>query len=145
MGEFLELIADLPHEYWGEGEFLLDLLGKWELSVLAVRGSELVGVLVASRKERDVYVHKLAVHSAYRRQGIGRRLIRTVASRGMTKGLRSVALSSYVENVGASKFYEKLGFQTVSRRQDKDGRDLLVLAASCDVVARRCAEVEQDR
>jgi ribosomal-protein-alanine N-acetyltransferase len=58
----------------------------------------------------EVEVLNLAVDPAFRRQGIGTRLLLSIAS-------RHVFLEVRESNEGALRLYRKLGFQEVGRRE----------------------------
>lgn len=75
------------------------------------------------------HVTNVAVHSDYRRLGIGRRLVETVLEDGRAKGLRAFTLEVRVSNEAAKSLYQGLGFEPagVRRRYYSDGEDALIM------------------
>ncbi len=57
------------------------------------------------------FISNLAVSPEYQGQGIGRRLLETIAARARAQGLRALALTVDVENERAISFYRRLGFR----------------------------------
>jgi len=58
----------------------------------------------------EYYVEGLAVLPERRRQGIGRQLMEFAENRARSKGLKRLALDVAIENEGARRFYQGLGF-----------------------------------
>jgi len=61
----------------------------------------------------EYYIEHLAVLPEKRGQGIGKQLIEFAENQARAKGLKRVTLSVEVENEGARRLYERLGFQTI--------------------------------
>jgi ribosomal protein S18 acetylase RimI-like enzyme len=61
----------------------------------------------------EYHIGHLAVLPEKRRQGIGKQLIEFAENQARAKGLKRVTLSVEVENEGARRLYERLGFQTI--------------------------------
>ncbi len=77
----------------------------------------------ASRVEESLYLDTIAVDAASRSHGVGRQLIALVKERAMEKGLESVSLIAFADNIRALRLYERLGFQVVKRiRLEADER-----------------------
>ena len=67
-----------------------------------------------------VSVSSLVVQEAYRRQGLGQALMQHVHQWAEKHGLAEVDLNVYEFNTQAIEFYEKLGYQTISRRMKRN-------------------------
>lgn len=53
----------------------------------------------------------MGVHPAYRRQGLGRRLLAACIEKAWRKGLTRIELEARADNTAAIALYEKLGFE----------------------------------
>jgi len=112
-----ELVGELGTAYsdecWGPAHFLASRASKWVLSCLALGacGRELAGFCVASQVASSVHIHRLAVRSCHRGQGLGRALVEAVCKQAQKLELDSVTLMVSGSNMGAIAFYERLGFK----------------------------------
>lgn len=61
----------------------------------------------------EYYVEHVAVLPERRRQGIGKQLMEFAANQARARGLERMLLDVEVENEGARRLYERLGFQTI--------------------------------
>ena len=64
----------------------------------------------------ELHVHKLAVHPARRRSGLGRMLLEHVLRWGQSRGARKAQLEVRRENRPARRLYRRLGFHEVGAR-----------------------------
>jgi ribosomal protein S18 acetylase RimI-like enzyme len=62
------------------------------------------------------YVAGLAVHSGYRRAGIGHSLMQRAEDRAKSLGHDTISLICFIGNPGAMAFYEDLGYRETGRR-----------------------------
>ncbi len=62
--------------------------------------------------DEEYYIEHLAVLPERRGQGIGRQLMEFAENQARAKGLKRVVLDVEIENEGAQRFYQRLGFQT---------------------------------
>jgi ribosomal-protein-alanine N-acetyltransferase len=58
----------------------------------------------------------IAVSPAWRRRGVGTRLLRSVIERARERGVRELFLEVRVTNHGAQRLYQRHGFRMVGRR-----------------------------
>ena len=81
-------------------------------SLGAYDGGELAGVALAERHEwnRTLWVWEFHVDPARQGRGVGRRLMAALAGRAAAAGLRAVVCETQNTNVGAIRFYRRLGF-----------------------------------
>lgn len=57
-----------------------------------------------------IYIHQIAVDAAYRRKGVGRRIIQAVEGLAKENNINSIVLDSWEFNQEAQTFFEHLGF-----------------------------------
>lgn len=82
------------------------------LSYGAYDGEYMVGIAIAEarRWNRTLWVWEVHVDATYRGQGIGRRLLDTLAERGRAADLRVMVCETQSTNVPAITFYRRVGF-----------------------------------
>ncbi len=98
----------------------LDLSRAWALLatrvndlVVALDRGEVVGfvygtMLMRPDKPSEFFVNEIGVHPDYRRQGIGKRLMRRLEELAEDRGCSGVWLMTEAENEGARAFYKAL-------------------------------------
>ena len=69
---------------------------------------------------RYAIVDGIVVKSGFQNRGIGRILMDKMQEWAIAKGATSIALHVYEFNEAAISFYERLGYQTFSRRMSKE-------------------------
>ena len=82
-----------------------------------VRDTPAIPVLVP---KHYATVDSIVVKSGFQNQGIGRILMDRVQEWALDKGATSIELNVYEFNETAIFFYEKLGYQTLSRKMRKE-------------------------
>jgi ribosomal protein S18 acetylase RimI-like enzyme len=108
-------------------EYLLGLVdGPNSTMLVAELGGEVTGFVTVEVREappvpvfqprRFGAINTMAVVPGLRRQGIGRLLFAAAESWAAARGATEIELSVYEFNQGAVRFYEALGYGTVSRR-----------------------------
>jgi streptothricin acetyltransferase len=83
-------------------------------SMIAVarEGCQVAGYIVASRAWNNcAQIDAFAVDRAYRRQGLGRRLMDEAVCWTREQGLRVVRLETQTNNIPGCRFYERYGFK----------------------------------
>lgn len=85
------------------------------LSFKANKDKKLIGTILCGHDGRRGYIHHLAVSSDYRNQGIGRKLVETSLCELRKQRIEKCHLFVFVENIEATKFWEKLGWK---KRED---------------------------
>ena len=68
---------------------------------------------------RFAVVDSIAVKSGFQNRGIGQELMRVVDEWAVAKGVTSIELNVYEFNKTAIAFYQRLGYETLSRRMNK--------------------------
>ena len=66
----------------------------------------------------EYIIHMLAVLPEMRRQGIGTQLVEYAAHQARCKGLNRLVLDVLIDNEGARRFYESVGFQAIKAVRD---------------------------
>jgi ribosomal-protein-alanine N-acetyltransferase len=79
----------------------------------------------------EIHISTLAVHPAYRRRGIARRLVVEALRQGRGRGALSATLEVRESNYAAQELYRDLGFEETGRRARyyKDNHEDAVLMA----------------
>jgi len=84
------------------------------LTVVAERAQEIAGFCIAhverGRGEHVGYIVTLDVAPAERRRGLAARMMHEIESQARAAGCAAMALHVSVENTGAVRFYERMGY-----------------------------------
>ncbi len=116
---------------WSNNFFLQELQVSYAHSLLATIGEKSVGYVIYWLLPREIDIHNLAVHPAYRRQGIGGALLETVVEEARRQGVSRVTLEVRKSNDAAQKLYHALGFSAKGVRKgyySDDGEDAVIMA-----------------
>lgn len=81
------------------------------LSFVAFNGSRIVGTVLAGHDGRRGYIHHLAVHPEWRRQGIGRMLVDRCLQALREAGILKCHLFIFNDNTGGMFFWKTLGWE----------------------------------
>lgn len=119
--EIRHLLAELrsdSSEHKGSLADLRNLVGDKKAALLVVKdGTRIVGMAtlycLTKVGKRIGYVEDVVVGSAYRGQGLGEKLMRSVIAAGRKKKLKNLFLTSRPSRAAANKLYAKLGFEIV--------------------------------
>lgn len=97
---------------------------------VAAIGENLVGfgdAIVKETPDFPIFVHRryaivdsIVVRSGYRKHGVGGELMDKMEQWATAKGATSIELNVYEFNRTAFSFYERLGYQTFSRKMRKE-------------------------
>jgi ribosomal-protein-alanine N-acetyltransferase len=110
-----------PHP-WSQGQFAKTLVSERE-RVLVARSARredarVVGFCVFLAVADELHIHDVAVHPAWRRRGLGRRLLETVLRLGIRGGATQAFLEVRASNTAALGLYGALGFTDIDTRRD---------------------------
>lgn len=100
--EYMMFLSDLTHR---------DNRGKLHLAATAVEGVPASCVMTVSETECAAILGAVATHPDYRRRGLSRELVRTLATRLRREGRRVFVLSASEAN---TRFYINSGFGTIA-------------------------------
>ncbi|MFO7275991.1 MAG: ribosomal protein S18-alanine N-acetyltransferase [Pseudomonadota bacterium] len=101
---------------WSEGIFRDCLRVGYVCRVVTV-GDEVIGYGVMSTGAGEAHILNLCVSSAYRCQGIGRRLLDYLLDRGAAMGMTEAFLEVRPSNTAAIRLYQSMGFEQVGLRR----------------------------
>ena len=94
---------------WTDQNLLLDLPGKWELSIVGYYVEPICYAILSTKWNDRVHIHHFMVHRDYRGRGIGAKLLTQAKERAFTcRGLLS--LNVMKTNHRAIMFYKRHGF-----------------------------------
>ena len=126
LNELLEIEAEAFPKSQYDLQELWSLHLRYPKTFLVAIGDQIDGYIVSSP---DGHIISMAVRAACRRCGIGTRLVQEIATRCAGSSLQ---LEVRVGNVGAQKFYQKLGFRTLGKRHKyyHNGEDALLMELS---------------
>ena len=85
-------------------------------SVVAVAGSQLVGILHVEASRHGFGEIGMLVHRDWRGRGIGSALLREAISRARDQGLHKLSLEVFAHNTAAIALYRRCGFTEEGRR-----------------------------
>lgn len=98
--------------------------------VVARLGDEVVGFGGLWVMVDEAHITTFAVHPAWRRRGIGERLLLALLDVAIAKRAREATLEVRLSNLAARRLYEKYGFRPVGvrpRYYSDDGEDALIM------------------
>ncbi len=117
-----------PREY---GAYLRTLMGRDDaLAVIAKEGDEIIGYAIGrittlppffEHRYRG-YIHDVFVREAYRRRGVGRRLVEEILDWLRHRGVSLIELTVATNN-DAVHFWKRLGFQTYMHQMKLELRE----------------------
>jgi len=81
------------------------------LFLVATDGDEIIGAVMGAYDGRRGWVYHLAVQPSWQRDGIGRALMQELERRMLRLGVSKVNLQVRADNLVATGFYERLGYQ----------------------------------
>jgi len=120
---------------WSSRFFLEELQVACARSVLAEINGKIVGYVLFWLLPEEVDIHNIAVHTDFRRQGIGHVLLQQVAEQARSRNSSRITLEVRVSNLPAQNLYKSLGFVSKGLRKgyySDDGEDALMMALELD-------------
>lgn len=81
-----------------------------ETCFVAEKDGKLIGVIMAGNDGRRGYIYHTAVHSSYRKQGVGASLVKAALDALKELEISKVALVVFEQNTDGNAFWEKQGF-----------------------------------
>ena len=124
----LDLVCFEPPFRFREREMRRFAEERGAICVLAEAGGELAGFCIAHLEGPWAYVVTLDVAPERRRQGLAARLMTDVEEQARMAGAGGMGLHVYKGNVGAIRFYERMGYGRVGMAEGfyGRGRDALI-------------------
>ncbi len=129
--EKLPWLFQLPAGSIREREYVLGLMQDENVLLLVAEADgNLVGLAHAFVRDnpplpvftprRYAVIDSIVVTQSMRNRGIGKRLAHEIDKWAKAQGASSVELNVYEFNEGARRFYEALGYSTISRKMGKE-------------------------
>lgn len=116
---YLEEIAQLHHQAFSDVEETLEVSRRYiaealkdsnSLLYILLKEGQLVGLCTVDLSGNSNYLYGLAVAEAYRGQGYGSYLAKSVVNQLIAQNDKSFQIAVEDDNVGAKHLYEKIGF-----------------------------------
>jgi ribosomal-protein-alanine N-acetyltransferase len=128
LDEVLEIEADCFTEPWTRAMFDVYPNENTKFIVIKEKGKT-AGYCLLQFSFDTAELLRLAVHSRFRRRGLGEALIKTLIEFSENVGLKEIFLEVDAQNLAARHLYSKLGFNQIGKRRHyyKEGHDALVL------------------
>lgn len=102
--------ASFPHPY--PRNYFEELYQQYpEGFIVAENKKRIIGYIVGRVKDNSGEIVSLAVDLAWRRKGIGKKLINFLTTHFKEKRLKEISLCVRTRNQGAITFYKKFGFE----------------------------------
>jgi ribosomal protein S18 acetylase RimI-like enzyme len=106
-------------EEWARGEAELARGDAY----VALEGERIVGVVRTKPRERDLYIHQIAVDPARQGTGVGSWLLQRIDEVARARGLGGLSLETAEMAVANIRLYRRHGFEIVSRGPPDHGLD----------------------
>jgi len=114
---------------WAKDELIRETVNPNALNLVALYEGKVVGYVQCWYTLDSADIINVAVASAYKRQGVGHRLVRDLILHLKERSVENVFLEVRVSNLPAQKLYKSMGFITLSKRERYyvNGEDALVM------------------
>lgn len=116
---YLEEITQLHHQAFSDAEETLEVSRRYitealkdsdGLLYILLKEGQVIGVCTVDLSENSNYLYGLAVAEAYRGQGYGSYLAKSVVNQFIAENDKSFQIAVEDDNIGAKRLYEKIGF-----------------------------------
>jgi [ribosomal protein S18]-alanine N-acetyltransferase len=115
---------------WSSRFFLEELQVPCARSFLAEINGKIAGYVLFWLLPEEVDIHNIAVHSDFRRHGIGQALLQRVLEQARKRNSSRVTLEVRISNIVAQRLYQSVGFMAKGVRKgyySDDGEDALIM------------------
>jgi len=116
---------------WDMASYYRELQNSSAFYIVARKGERVVGYGGMWSISDEAHIVTLAVQGAFRRQGVGRRLLEALIKEARRRHAERVTLEVRVGNQAAQHLYTAFGFRTVAFRREyypDNGEDAAVMA-----------------
>lgn len=123
-----------------------DLMSQSRTHWIIGDGHTVGGYLMTQWVLDEIHILNIAVNKAYRRTGIGSKLLEFLFERGSRRGMIDLYLEVRTGNVPAQNFYERFGFSRLSirKRYYPDGEDAVIMHRRLPSPARTALKNERE-
>jgi len=118
--------SEIGAEPWDLDKFSEEYNSKWDFSLYVYSNDRIIACLIATKRDGQPYINKIAILPEYRSFGLGRDLVDSFISKIKKLSFNEVFLSCKRNNVNALSFYNKLDFK-ILREEDREGEKLYIL------------------
>ena len=121
----LDALCFVPGIAYSPEQIACALLQRGTFAAVAEHDGEVIAFVLAGRTRAGGHIITIDVHAAWRRQGVGERLMQIAEERLERQGARRVVLEVSTANEAAIAFYRKRGYggERLLRRYYNDGSD----------------------
>lgn len=116
---YLEEITQLHHQAFSDAEETLEVPHRYiaealkdsdSLLYILLKEGQVIGVCTVDLSGNSNYLYGLAVAEAYRGQGYGSYLAKSVVNQLIEQNYKAFQIAVEDDNIGAKRLYEKIGF-----------------------------------
>ncbi len=136
----------IGEDAWDAEKFQKVLPGKFDVSVYASLGNELVGYAIGSEGQDAYKLNKIVTHKEVRNRGVGTRLWYEFLKKCKAQGAKRIEFRALVDNAEAKKFYIRKGcvFDGVTRGADeRDRHDIYYVINAAQPVAHSKPSIDE--
>ncbi len=115
---------------WSRESFWSEVQNENTLYLVATAGGKIVGYMGAWLLQGEAQITNVAVHPAYRRQGVGETILREFTAAVKERGVTAMTLEVRPSNEAALALYAKFGFKDYGRRKGyylDNGEDAIIM------------------
>ena len=115
-------------KHWNQKQWEKELEKDFVTAIGIFFKKSILGVCVFHKLDDEAEITYLSVHPAYKRRGLGKKLIYQVFRKCKKENIKRIFLEVSLKNKQALRFYDHFGFKTISVRKKyyRDGSDALL-------------------
>ena len=115
-------------KHWSQNQWKNELEKDYVTAIGIYLNNSILGVCVFHKIYEEAEIRYLSVHPAYKRRGLGKKLIYEIFKECKNENIKKIFLEVSLKNKQALCFYDYLGFKTICVRKKyyKDGSDALM-------------------
>jgi ribosomal-protein-alanine N-acetyltransferase len=113
MPEVLDIERDSFPLAWTEEDFLRCLRQRNQIGMVAELGDKIVGYMIYALHKSKVEVLNFAVHSAYRRRGVGEQMVAKLVGKLAGHRRTRITLITNEQNLRSQLFWQACGFEAI--------------------------------
>ena len=119
---------------WTKQAFVNELTNENACYVLLCREDTVIGYGAFWQAADNADITNIAVHPAYRKQGLGKKILTKLLEEAKKNGIKEIYLEVRVSNIAAQALYASCGFENVGMRKKyyaDNGEDAVIMAKEC--------------